>query len=182
VAHYTKKIMKLLHCTQKLFKKLPEPLKKVDDLAPIEITQGIGNWYANIFIANRKTHLLFTNEKTLYSFVIPEVRKKTFQNLSYAFIWHLELHLEYEKINKTAIKKILSEHDSFIITKTNNKSVLGCMRYITYHFQHDFYKYPEMDEEKLFAVTKKNNGVPHKIKDYVFSIDLLRDFVKKKYS
>lgn len=173
--------MKLLYCTQKLLKKFSKISTELDDSLCRKSTQGLGNWYANVFIANRKTHLIFVNEKTLYSFVIPEVRKNIFQNIHSAFLNHLELHLVYENIDRKVIQKILAEYDSFIITKTINKSVLGCMRDIVYHFQYDFCSYPKMTDEELFSITQKNNTIPHKIKDWVFPIDLLMEVILKKY-
>lgn len=61
--------MTLLHCTQKLLKELGTP-PLVDTPA---VTEGLGNWYANLIRIDRKKCILFTNEKTLLSFLIQNV-------------------------------------------------------------------------------------------------------------
>ena len=64
--------MRLIHCTAKLLKELGNPpLQSPDEPNP----QGLGNWYANLLRIDRKKCILFTNEKTLYSFLIPRVKK-----------------------------------------------------------------------------------------------------------
>ena len=66
--------MRLLHCTQKLLKELGKPPLQNPDTSP-ENSEGLGNWYANLLRIDRRKCLLFTNEKTLYTFLIPKVLK-----------------------------------------------------------------------------------------------------------
>jgi len=77
--------MRIIHCTQKLLKEMGNP-SLVDIHADIE---GLGNWYANIIRIVRNKCLLFTNEKTLYSFLIPNVRKANLQNIVDEFLVNL---------------------------------------------------------------------------------------------
>ena len=64
----------LIHCTAKLLKELGSPTLQSPANEPD--TQGLGNWYANLLRIDRRKCILFTNEKTLYSFLIPKVKKE----------------------------------------------------------------------------------------------------------
>ncbi len=65
--------MTLLHCTAKLLKELKNPLLQNSDTPNPE---GLGNWYANLLRIDRRKCILFTNEKTFYSFMITKVKKE----------------------------------------------------------------------------------------------------------
>jgi hypothetical protein len=52
--------MVVLRCTQKLL----ERLKHVDDLAPVESTTRLGDWYGNILRIGHRQMLLFISERS----------------------------------------------------------------------------------------------------------------------
>src|ERR1700690_436171 len=77
----------------------PKLLKGMENPPLVDIradTEGLGNWYANIIRIDRKKCLLFTNEKTLYSFVIPNVRKANPRNIVDEFLVNLSFNLQAE--------------------------------------------------------------------------------------
>lgn len=61
--------MRILYCTQKLLKELN--VLPLSDPGEVSSSEGLGNWYANLLRIERRKCLLFTNEKTLYSFLVP---------------------------------------------------------------------------------------------------------------
>jgi len=65
--------MRIIHCTRKLLKELDVSLIETDKI--LLPTEGLGNWYANLLRIDRRKCLLFTNEKSLYSFLIPKILK-----------------------------------------------------------------------------------------------------------
>jgi len=67
--------MRIIHCTRKLLKEIDVPLVEPDKIP--SPTEGLGNWYANLLRIDRRKCLLFTNEKSLYTFLIPKVLKAT---------------------------------------------------------------------------------------------------------
>jgi hypothetical protein len=71
--------MRITHCTRKLLKELDVPLVETDKI-PLP-TEGLGNWYCNIIRIDRKKCLLFTNEKSLYTFLVPKVLKANLKNI-----------------------------------------------------------------------------------------------------
>lgn len=59
--------MLVLRCTQKLLARL----KQADNLADIESTTRLGDWYGNILQLGRRQHLLFISERSRLPLVIP---------------------------------------------------------------------------------------------------------------
>ena len=89
--------MTLIQCTLKLLKELGSlPLQDPDNSSP----QGLGNWYANLFRIGRRKCVLFTNEKTLYSFLIHKVKKENLKNIEEEFLVNLNLNLQAEGCNR----------------------------------------------------------------------------------
>jgi len=143
-----------LHCTQKLLKELGNPpLQSVD-----ELTTGLGNWYANIFILDRKKFLLFINEKTLYSFVIPSMKKENFKNIIDEFLYHLNMNLQVEGFPIAIISKVMQEYKDIFFAKTASKRVLGSMNEITFNAKYMIMNhYGGVRNIKILAVNKDIN-------------------------
>lgn len=59
--------MLVLRCTQKLLARL----KHADNLATVESTTRLGDWYGNILQLGRRQHLLFISERSRLPVVIP---------------------------------------------------------------------------------------------------------------
>src|ERR1039457_3647256 len=107
--------MTLIHCTQKLLKELGNPPFAAYTPA---VTGGLGNWYANLIRIDRKKCLLFTNEKTLYSFLIPNILKKNIKNIEEEFLINLNLNLQAEGFSLEIIKKVMQEYTEIGFAKT----------------------------------------------------------------
>jgi hypothetical protein len=123
--------MRIIRCTQKLLKEVGNP-----PLADIPAdTDGLGNWYANITRIDRKKCLLFTNEKTLYSFFIPNVKKANLKNISDEFLINLSFNLQAEGFGLEVISKIMQEYNEIGFAKTASKKVLGSMNQIAFEWE-----------------------------------------------
>lgn len=96
--------MRLLHCTQKLLKELGNPAIVDTPANP----KGLGNWCANLIRIDRKKCLLFTNEKTLYSFLVPNVLKKNIKNIEEEFLINLSMDLQAEGFQISAVNGMFS--------------------------------------------------------------------------
>ncbi len=59
--------MLVLRCTQALLARL----KQADNLAAVESTTRLGDWYGNILQIGRRQHLLFISERSRLPVVIP---------------------------------------------------------------------------------------------------------------
>src|SRR4030043_2114969 len=124
------KSVRIIHCTKKLLKEL--------DVSPIEPdsypsnTEGFGNWYANLLRIDRRKVLIFTNEKTLYSLLIPKVLKNNLKNIEEEFLINLNYNLQNEGFSLEVINKIMQEYQEIGFEKTVSKRVLGSMNDLAY--------------------------------------------------
>ncbi len=89
--------------------------------------EGLSDWYANLFRLDRRKCLLFTNERTLYTFLVPGVLKRDFSRLDNLFTSLLGYNLQYEGFDIETVERILGEYVELGIAKTMNRSVLGSM-------------------------------------------------------
>ncbi len=66
----------ILHCTQKLAKKLPDVSKGAHGE-----TSPLGSWHANLYTIDRHNCVLFCHDATRYTVFIPGLRKAQFVEL-----------------------------------------------------------------------------------------------------
>lgn len=76
-----------IFCTVKLIKELRV---EISDSSEIHENLGLGDWYSNVFLINRKKHLVFSNTKTLMAFIIPNIKKKDLASFESLFLNGLE--------------------------------------------------------------------------------------------
>lgn len=124
--------MKLIHCTQKLLKELGNP--PLTEASMLNANEGLGNWYANIIRIDRKKCLLFVNEGTLYSFLIPCVLKAKLKNIRNEFLNNLVLNLQYEGFSLEVINRVCQEYREIMFAKTASKHVLGVMTQLFFEY------------------------------------------------
>lgn len=117
--------MLVIRCTAKLFKELAITKSRIYDF--LQLDNFLGSWYANIVFISRKKCLLFVNEKTLFTFIIPGIKKSDLKNFKELFIENLSLNLNYIGVEQSVINRIRDLYDEFELGKTQNKSVLGSM-------------------------------------------------------
>jgi hypothetical protein len=98
-------------------------------------TEGLGNWYANLIRIDRKKCLLFTNEKTLYSFLIPNVKKATLKNIVDEFRVNVSFNLQSERFSLDVINKAMQEYSEIGFAKTASRQVLGSMNQIAFEYE-----------------------------------------------
>jgi uncharacterized protein DUF6933 len=167
----------LLHCTQKLLKVLGNP-----PLHPTEESaSGLGNWYANIFFLDRKKCLLFTNEKSLYSFIIPSVKKEDLKHIIDAFLLNLSLNLQVEGFPIGVISKIMQEYKDIHFAKTASKKVLGSMNEIAFQAKYIIVNHHGgIENVKVLAVNKDINRAILGAIGYYHPIEKLRELLTGK--
>lgn len=127
--------VRLIHCTQKLLKELGVPTTE-PARAPA-VSEGLGNWYANLLRIERRKCILFTNEKTIYTFLIPAVLKKDLMNIKGLFLSHLSYNLQYEGFGPEVIDRIRQEYQEIGFAKTVSRRVLGFMNDLAHNY--DFF-------------------------------------------
>ncbi len=96
----------------------------------------MGSWHANLLRVDRRKCILFTHDATLYSFLVPGLKKPQFENLIEVFGQNLFKNLIFENFPQNQIESVLYEHREIIIAKTNNRSVLGSMTDLSFQLKY----------------------------------------------
>jgi len=113
-----------LRCTKKLLTKL-----RVSELEDENVSTNIlGTWYANYFNISRVQYVIFMNEQTALSVVIPT---KEISTLISRFLLELHRLLEVLGINEQFINYELEQMKIVKFGRTNNRSLLGNMNDLT---------------------------------------------------
>jgi hypothetical protein len=158
-----------IQCTQKLLKQIGR--EYTEAIIP---TFPLGCWHANLLIPDRRKSVLFTNDLTKYSFLVPGLRKPHFQMLEEIFSQALLKCLLNEGFAQEAIEKVLDEIREIAIARTGDRSVLGTMNEIARDIRWKVAEYGLMDTD----ITKLNmdiNRVPYRPLGYKYSIEALRE-------
>ena len=168
--------MQTIKCTAKLRKEMglknPAPTEK----------QGfpedplLGAWHANLLYINRRKSVLFVNDKTLYSFIFIRLSRAEIRELANVFTVGFRLNLLLEGFSEAQIEEIMQEYTSIQFAKTDNKSVLGSMNDLAFHYKYHL----EVDGEgELSRIVHKLNRMPMGALKYAYPIDKLRESVEK---
>jgi len=166
--------MRLIHCTAKLLKELKNPpLQNPDTPNP----EGLGNWFANLLRIDRRKCILFTNEKTLYSFLIPKVKKENLQNIFDEFLFHLSMNLQAEGFTIEVINRVLQTYTEMGFVKTSNRQVLGVMNDFTYAYQYNIDRAGGLDRARILEVNKQVNRTPSSPLKYKYPIDMVYELL-----
>jgi hypothetical protein len=158
-----------IQCTQKLLKQIGH--EYTDAIIP---TFPLGCWHANLLILDRRKCVLFTNDLTKYSFLVPGLRKPHFQMLEEIFSQALFKCLLNEGFSQEAIEKVLDEIREIAITRAGDRSVLGTMNDTAYHIKAMVAAYGLMDMD-ISMLNHKINRIPLGPLGYKYSIEKLKE-------
>ncbi len=164
--------MRIIHCTQKLLKELSV---RLTDVSTIPTPEGLRNWYANLIRLDRKKCLLFVNEKSLYSFLIPGIIKANLKDFHNLFLSNLIMNLQYEGIPVAIIDRIKDEYKEIGFAKTASKHVLGAMTQLAFEYEVLIEMKEGLGNIKILEMNKEINRTILKGIKYLHPIEALRD-------
>ena len=167
--------MVYIRCTQKLLKLLGvSPLEVEAD----ERQEGFGDWYANLIWIEGKKCLLFTSERTLFSFLVPNVRKENLCDLGLVFRTNIKEALHTIKIPMSSIAQFLLALGEIRVGRTQNKSVFGSMN--DYAFQYKIYVLQKdgLQNCDIADITRRVNDSPMRAIDYKSGETLIRQYLE----
>lgn len=163
--------MRIIHCTQKLLKELkiakPAP---APDILP---AKGLGNWYANLLRINRRKCILFTNQMTMYSFLVPNVVQADLKAFSSLFVANLLLNLQYHGFTQDTISGISREYEQIAYAKTKDRSILGSMNDMAFHCRVYVEREGHLDGNITLFLNQKINEIPMKAMKFQSPIEAL---------
>lgn len=117
-----------LQCTKKLLSKLK--VESLNDSVSPEKHEAIKNWHCNLLQYGRKKALLMTNDETLFSFFVFDVRSEELRSIKHTLqdsAFKIMLSLGFEQ---KQIEYILVLLEEITITSTSDRSVTASMNQI----------------------------------------------------
>jgi hypothetical protein len=167
--------MRIIHCTKKLLKELDVPLVEPDKIP--SHPEGLGNWYANLLRIDRRKCIIFTNEKTLYTFLIPKVLKANVKNIEEEFLIHLSYNLESEGFRLEVINKVMLECQQIGFAKTINKSVLASMNDLVHKYEFEIMREGGINNIRMLPINHRINRTPMGALKYESPIEVLKKLI-----
>ena len=167
--------MKLIRCTRKLLKELG--IGKADPVSEVAADPCLGEWYANLLRIDRRKCVLFTDAETLFSFLVPGVRKPDLDTLNSLFTDHLTKHLAAEGFLDDVIDELAGD-GQVQIGATKDRSVLGSMNDLAYLYQVHIEEGGGLARYDSREVTRKINRTPMSANRYQYAVEVLKDRVR----
>jgi len=164
-----------LRCTKQLL----DDLALAVDPAPASGQNTIlGDWYANVIRIRSCKGLLFTNERTLFSFVVFDVPKARRRDLGGLFTEHLRKALVDEGVNGAGLDAVMKEVGAVRFAKTDNRSVLGSMNDLLGFYRYEIESAGSIYHADLPAIIKKLNRTPQTNLGGKYSIEALTELLR----
>lgn len=171
--------MHLLRCTNKLLTEVG--LGEKDLYEGESSPAGLGDWYANLFRVSRYKCVLFTNESTLYSFVVFRVGKSEIKKLEAQFRSHLRFALEQEDIPEQVVFSILQDYKDIQYAKTNNRSVVGSMNEILAEYKFRVQNAAILNPMTMEELNHEINRTPLKAIGFNYAVEKLHKLIEFRY-
>ncbi len=155
--------MIVLRCTHKLLRELRLPKDELGNPG-----EGfLGSWFANLFRIDRRKCVIFTNDRTLYSFIRYGLKRDDFDGLNEVFSTALAETLLLDGIPVETVRKIYVESHPAVFGTTNSRSVLGSMNDLVKESMHLVPEKPQVTDEDIAAVNHRLNRTPMRTLNYI---------------
>ncbi|XID95008.1 DUF6933 domain-containing protein [Paenibacillaceae bacterium WGS1546] len=118
--------MMVLRFTQSLLKDMKVTSIENDEDIPL-----FYSWHVNIYKLNNRKHIIFINDLSRLCVIIDGVKSTQIKVLKEKFLSTLNAYLLSEGVTQSIINAYLEDGSEMIISKTNNRSVLGTMKEVT---------------------------------------------------
>ncbi|WP_136609055.1 DUF6933 domain-containing protein [Paenibacillus dokdonensis] len=96
------------------------------------------SWHVNIYNLNKRKHIVFVNDLTRLAIIIDGIRTGQLERLKDKFLLTFRDYLLQEGVDESLINRYLVNGAEVVISKTNNRSVLGTMKEVTWFIEDDF--------------------------------------------
>lgn len=169
--------MFIIGATQKVLKEL-----QIAATGDVKISKSLNEWHLNLFKIGRYQCLILINDLTLYSVVIPGVKKKDLVNISELLTQHLSENLLFEGIDSVLIEKFLGQGNEIVFTKTYNRSVVGVLIEIVKFIQVEYPTGKDIMAADPVELNKINNGYIYSPNNYGQPDKMMKEQIKIVYS
>ena len=165
--------MQLIRCTAKLLKEMGLPRDPAHDEPKFSY---LGQWHANLIHIDRRKCVLFINDRTLFNFIVTDSSRAEIRNLPDMFSLTLSSVVASEGFTNDVVDRVANEYDQVQIGKSANRSVLGSINELAFHYKHMILSAGGVHSWKVPEIIRKLNRMPmHAGKpNSTFPIDELR--------
>lgn len=174
--------MSLIRITQKLQRELG--IKGTDMVEDEVSVEAFREWYAHVFILNRKKQVIFVETQTLFSFCVPNLSRKDIRKrFSEIFEKGLGKALYIEGVSGKVVSKIMElSRGKIIFGKTKSRRTIGAMNEFVKHHKFSFYYQDRpMEVQDKYNRYMPMHGFPNGPKDYQFPIYVFAKILKEQY-
>lgn len=161
----------LIRCTAKLLKEIGLTNSSLVDSAQDEST--LGEWYANLFFVQRKKCIIFTNARTLFSFISFDINRAQIKNLGEVFRRGLGKALLDEDFDGALIQRLVNECRDIRFAKAHDRSVLGVMVDHIKNTKWMVMRDGGLERCNFSEIIKQLNRTPLLTKEFTYSIEEL---------
>ena len=135
-------------------------LKPADLSSDIHESSLLGSWHANLKFINRKKCVVFINDKTLINFIIPDIPRALIRQLDQEFSTMLSCVLADLGYSSEAREMFLAEYDTLKYGNTNNKSVLGSLNDVIFHYEYQILSRGGVHSYHVPEIIREMNHMP----------------------
>ena len=174
--------MPVIRITQKLQKEFG--IKVTDLVAEGQPKEAFQEWYAHVFILDRKKQVIFVETQTLFSFCVPNLSRKDIrERFLEIFEKGLGKAFYIEGVSGEAVSKIMNVCGSeMIFAKTESRRTIGAMNELVKQHKYSFYYQDRrMDVQDRCNRYMPMRGFPKGSKGYQFPIDVFAKTLKDEY-
>lgn len=130
----------ILHCTKKLYAKLPESVKEAEPATSTISTQAHWlNWHANLVTIQRRQCIIAVHDTTRFALFVPCLAKKDFANLDEQFNDVLINTLLKSDIPPELVDVAATNYQPLTFDTFCNRSVQGTMNQVAQDIDYGFY-------------------------------------------
>jgi hypothetical protein len=162
-------VMANIRCTSKLLKEIGIKHTIVPAQPP-----SLSDWHANLLRVDHKKCALFTNDLTLYSFLIHMVKKPLSAGLGELFRLGLLKSLISDGLDNPQVRHMLGGQGSIMITKTNSRSILGSMNDLAFQIKCIVHEMNGLVIADLSEINRQLNYIPMGAIKYNIGIEELK--------
>lgn len=129
------------------------------------------DWYANLLVLDRRKCLLVTHTSTLFTVFEPDVRAAALRSTQSLVVHLIERELLHEALSPDVFGKLWAE--PFLLAKTADRSVLGCMNDMAFHCEGAVAKAGSLSTLDVPALNHDLRRNINSTRDYERPIDLV---------
>lgn len=166
--------MLILKCTDKAAQAFAVRRAALPQIPASENTSLLGDWFVNALRFGHTKALLFANADTLYSFLVPYLKK----DLADPQRFFLENMLRYflsEDLNPRDIERVMEEYHDMTLARSDSRSILGSMNDLANMYEATISAYGGIQRVDLLWVAWEINRTPQLKRGGKYSIDMLRE-------